>query len=99
MAMMTNQYKPYRHPLAMRLWMVLGFRYPHSHGATNDPHTILHRTVTHWNWRDRLRIMISGKTETVLVTVTDVPAIPITKTNTLAIVLAPDASRDTGQPR
>lgn len=58
----------FRPSLAMRVGLALGFRYgayippPENDNAIYTTHHIF----THWDWRDRLRILISGQTETIL---------------------------------
>lgn len=80
-------YQPGR---AMRFWLALGFRYgAHAQRPENDEAKwMIHRTVTHWDWRDRLRILLAGRTEIELCVETQQPA-DIIRTAAAAVVLAP----------
>jgi len=58
----------FRPPIAQRIWRFLGFRYGAYCERPEGDEAIytIHRIFTHWDWRDRLRILISGQTETEL---------------------------------
>lgn len=47
------------------IWRALGFWSAHANRpADADASYVVHRVVTHWDWRDRLRILFSGRTDT-----------------------------------
>ncbi len=47
-----------------RAWLALGFQWGPYAGRPEDEAAfyVIHDVVTHWDWRDRLRILVSGKT-------------------------------------
>ena len=84
----------FRPGIAMRVWRKLGFSYGSYIEPPNEDeaHYTTHHTITHWDWLDRLRILISGKTETIL-RVHTADAVVLKGTQAKASALAPNASR------
>ena len=83
----------YRPPFAMRVWLALGFRYSAYLSPPDDDEAIYatHHVITHWDWRDRLRILVSGVSEAVIRVETDAPQ-KLKRTVSSAAVLAPRRS-------
>lgn len=79
-------------PLSMRIWRALGFRYSAYANRPEDDEAryTVHRTITKWDWRDRLRILVSGQTETELCIETETLE-KLKGVRLAAVVLAPDA--------
>ena len=82
----------FRPSLSYRFWQALGFR----HGAYVPPpeddeaYYMRHRIVTCWDWRDRLRILLSGKTEVSIIVETEQPE-KFKSARSVAVVRAPGA--------
>jgi hypothetical protein len=85
-------YQAYRPGLVMRIWLALGYRYSSYVERPEDDEAIydVHHIITYWDWRDRLRILISGKTEASICVETETHA-KLKGTRSSAAVLAPDA--------
>lgn len=90
----------FRPSLAMRIWMALGFRYGAYIPPPDDDEAIYttHRVFTHWDWRDRLRILVSGQTETELRVETE-KLEPLKGVRQTAVVLAPGLRFESGARR
>ena len=93
----TNLMMEHRPPLAMRLWRRLGFRYGARCERPDDDEAryTIHRVCTYWDWRDRLRILVSGQTEIELCVETE-RFETIKGTRQEAAVLAPGARFQSG---
>ena len=75
-----------------RFWRALGFRYAAYVARPDDDESCytVHRTITRCDWRDSLRILISGKTEIELCIETE-KVEKVKGVQTDACVLAPNA--------
>lgn len=67
MADPQNGYTMFKPTRMQRFWRWLGFRFgahaPHLDDLDEvDTPYCVHVVVTHWDWSDRLRILVSGKT-------------------------------------
>lgn len=96
----TNTAMEFRPPFSMRFWRWLGFRYSARAERPEDDEAryTIHRTFVHWDWRDRLRILLSGKTETELCVETETLE-TVKSVRTQAVVLAPGAYFKSGVRR
>ena len=82
----------YKSPLSMRIWKFLGFRYSAHAPRPEDDEAqyCVHRVLTYWDWRDRLRILVTGSTETKLCVETkQIVLVKVVRTH--SVVLAPGA--------
>lgn len=82
----------FRPSLSYRFWRALGFRYSAfvPPPDEDDAQYARHRIVAHWDCLDRLRILLSGKTETSLLVETEEP-MKFKSARSVAVVLAPGA--------
>ena len=90
----VQEYRPSR---KMRMLLALGFRYsayaPRPEG--DDAHYTISKVITHWDWRDRLRILISGMTEIEVCVETEKLEM-VKGSQSGAVVLAPGAFYKSG---
>jgi hypothetical protein len=82
----------YRPGRVMRAYLALGFRYSAHAPRPDDDEAryTIHRTTTYWDWADRFRILISGKTELEICVETETLE-TVKGIQSRAVVLAPDA--------
>lgn len=77
MEKLENGFQIYKPSTAERFWQFLGFGYPHVARPEDDPEFaegwITTGVTTHFDWRDRVRILVSGKVRTKILIKTDVP--------------------------
>ena len=90
----ANTAMEFRPPLKMRMWRALGFKYsayaPRPEGDDDSVHYTISRVVAHWDWRDRLRILVSGMTEIEICVETE-HLETVKGSRSAAVVLAPGA--------
>lgn len=88
----TNGAMEFRPPLKMRILRALGFRYSAyaPRPENDDAHYTVSRVVTCWDWRDRLRILVSGMTEVEICVETEKLEM-VKGSRSAAVVLAPGA--------
>lgn len=96
----TNGAMEFRPALAMRIWKHLGFQYGAYCGRPEEDEAryTVHRIFTNWDWRDRLRILISGQTEVELCVETEALE-KLKGVRQKAVVLAPGLRFESGCPR
>lgn len=96
----NTQAVEFRPALAMRIWKRLGFRYGAYCGRPENDDALytVHRIFTHWDWRDRLRILFSGQTETELCIETETLE-KLKGVRQAAVVLAPGMCFESGARR
>jgi len=77
---------------AMRFWRWAGFHYTAYAGRpeNDEARYLVHRVTTVWDWRDRLRILLTGRTQVELCVETD-GDVRVFKTRAHHVTLAPGA--------
>lgn len=89
------QVQAFRPNIVYRFWRAMGFRHGAFAGRPDDDEAryTIHTILSHWDWRDRLRILISGDTATEICVETKAIE-EIKGVRTEAVVLAPGARRE-----
>jgi len=79
-----------------RIWRKLGFRYSYVTPPDDEAcQYVIHRFVTHWDWKDRLRILFSGKSEVTALFMFECKLLYHSKIKTDTGVLPPGGTKET----